>query len=181
MPANNMDDFAPTAWGKTNEILEVPSGQKCLVKRPDIAKLAVGGLLDKMDVFTSLVDQKHVSKKAAGGKNSKKSSDMQSSMAMARLAKNPEQLAEVIRAMDQVVMSCVVAPEIHSVIDDAGVEIPDSERDDELIYVDSVDLNDRIFIMNWAFGGSKDLARFRRELQQSVDDLENVTDVSETA
>ena len=41
-------------------------------------------------------------------------------------------------------------------------------RDPDVLYVDEVDIEDRMFILNFALGGTRNLERFREELADSV-------------
>lgn len=168
MPAKEVDKYAATTWGIDTEDLECPSGQLCLVRRIDIMKLIADGTLDKTEMLTSLVDQKHVSKKAKGGIASAKSQQMNSELAAMRMLKDPEKVAELMHTVNSVVCATVVKPELKMPPED------DSERESSTIYIDQVDLNDRMFIMQYAFAGHRDVARFRREFDESVERLANV-------
>lgn len=44
-------------------------------------------------------------------------------------------------------------------------------REDDVLYSDMVDINDKMFIMNYAVGGTRDFERFRNERQSSVAEL----------
>lgn len=169
MPANpDFDKYAPTAWGVETEDLECPSGQLCLVRRIDPMQLIASGALHKTDMLTAMVDQKHVSKKAKGGKNSAKSNDMSVDLAVRKALADPTKMRELVEIMDAIVIETVVRPQLLPVPEDPMEKIPGK------IYIDSVAAEDKAFIMNYAFAGTRDVARFRRQLGESVDSLANV-------
>lgn len=89
----------------------------------------------------------------------------------AALMRDPDKIADAIKFMDTAVCYAVVDPQINAAPED------ESERDSGLLYVDQVDLNDKIFIFNWASGGSSDLARFRSEFGDAVSRLDAGEDV----
>ena len=183
MPAKKIDEnkYAPTTWNNDAEDLACPSGQLCLVKRPDIKKLIENGTLDKVDMLTSMVDQKHVSKKAKGGKNSAKSQDMANDIAIKKIVSDPKKFAELIETVDKVVMATVIQPELHEVPKNDDGTDDDDARLSGTVYIDNVDLNDKMFILQFAFAGTRDVARFRAELTESIDRLANVETMAETA
>lgn len=55
---------------------------------------------------------------------------------------------------------------------------PEGElRDDDVLYVDEVDLDDKMFLFNWAVGGTADAERFREESNVAVEHLRSGSDV----
>lgn len=53
-----------------------------------------------------------------------------------------------------------------------GERIPEDQRDPEFLYCSEVDFADKVFIFQYAVGGSADLARFREEYTELVDGLQ---------
>jgi hypothetical protein len=51
---------------------------------------------------------------------------------------------------------------------EVGDEIEDEDRDDEVLYIDEVEAEDKMFIFQWAVGGTADLATFRRESSEGL-------------
>jgi hypothetical protein len=163
-----VDPYAPTVWGSEESSgalvdLDLPSGQKCLAQRPGPEGLMAAGLLDDLDMLATVVP------KIMGGKSTAKKFDP--SVAM----RNKEMLAQAVKLMNRVVVFVVVKPEL--------TEEPDDPRDKERgkIYPSSVSMEDKMFLFNWAVGGTRDLARFRQELQESVADVESGADVEGAA
>lgn len=178
MPAKKKeehDKYAATSWGSSTEDLECPSGQVCLVRRIDPMQLLADGVLSKSDMLTAMVDQKHVSRKAKGGKSSAKSQEMSNEMVMKQALKDPKKMQELVDVVNAVTLATVIRPELHPIPEDDEDRVPGN------VYVDSVDINDKMFIVQYAFAGHRDAAKFRGELQQSVERLANGEGVPEEA
>lgn len=175
MGASTPNPYAPTTWGHRYEDLTVPSGQLCLVRRLNLSALIEGDALDDYNVLVSLVEQEHVSKKSRGsGKGPGKSK--QASKQVDAIMKDKEHIQKVMRLSDVIVQRVVVQPEILPVpLDDEGEELP---RVEGVVYIDTVADTDKAFIVQWAFGGTRDLERFRQELNETVDGLADVKDLS---
>ena len=174
MPATN-EEYAPTTWGKSANELTVPSGQRCLARRPDTSALAKDGLLHKLDSITATIHSKHVSKKAKGGGNSAKSQQMAEDVALAQLAKDPAKLAEMMDTVDKVVLLTVIEPPL---------QLPPenwSDREDGVVYTDTIDLEDKMYLVNYAVGGTRDVAKFRGTVAERTKRLADVEDVEDSA
>lgn len=148
--------YAPTTWG--GELLEdvvVPSGQTCQCRRPGMQGLIANGILDKMDTLTAVVNDKHISRVKKGG------------VKVDDITSDPAKLIDVLNTVDKVVAYVVVQPDIHRpvVIDDDGNErdMEDDERETGVVYTDFIDIEDKMFLFNYAVGGTRDVERFRRE------------------
>lgn len=57
----------------------------------------------------------------------------------------------------------------------------ESPREPSVLYTDMVDLKDKIFIFQWAIGGTRDLETFRQELPKGLGDLLDVQDAQHQA
>lgn len=77
---------------------------------------------------------------------------------------DPGKLDEMIQTIDNVVIFCALEPEVYPLpeVNNEGEEL--EERDQELLYVDEVSDEDKMFIFQYATGGTKDLDRFRGEV-----------------
>lgn len=164
-----MSNYEATTWGKNKgktkgHPITVPSGQTCLVKRPGVEGLIELGLLDKVDSLTGLVDQKHI-KRVKGEKT----------VDVDTLAKDKESLMMVLKTVNEIVVHVVLEPQVLPV-PVAGEDGTIPERDNDAVYVDDVDLEDKMFIFQYAIGGSKDLEKFRQQSKQDVGSV----DVSKT-
>jgi hypothetical protein len=85
------------------------------------------------------------------------------------MSKDPDALVNMMQMVDNIVVSSVTSPVIQptpSLIEDPdnpeGPKI-EPERDPQLLYVDELDLDDKMFVMQWFMGGVKDLDRFREQ------------------
>lgn len=54
-------------------------------------------------------------------------------------------------------------------------------RDEGVLYADVVDMHDKMFIFQWALGGTQDLKSFREELASGVESLQDGSDVQRKA
>jgi hypothetical protein len=102
-------------------------------------------------------------------------------------------IEDIFDAFDRITAMCVIQPECryhrrrqvdgegHQVMNDKNKPvwetIPDSERDDDVIYTDDVDMEDKAFIFNFVVGGSRDIASFRDEFSNAVATVQPGEDV----
>jgi hypothetical protein len=152
-PKPQNDKYAPTHWGSGGEQyidLTVPSGQLCQVRRPGVEGLLKAGILHNLDMLTPLI-----AKQQAVVEGKAKPDSVEADLA--ELAKDPEKVFEMMHLLDRVVTYVVVQPTIEMTPNDP------TSRDNSKIYADMVELDDKLYILNYAVGGSKDLERFREE------------------
>jgi len=165
--AATLDPYAPTVWGADNAQgsltdLELPSGQLVLAQRPGPEGLVAAGLLDDLDVLAGVMPR-------AGQPAAKKKVDPRA------LVKDSKGLAEAMKLVDRVVVHVVVKPELTPEPDQL------TERQIGKIYPSSVGMEDKMFIFNWAVGGTRDLATFRQQLETNVESLADGEDVDNPA
>lgn len=171
-------EFAPTVWGADRSeaigsvtVLDVPSGQRCRVRRPGVPGLIKAGILESLDTLSSVVHREHVAR-ADPSVEDLKANEKTDEEAMQDLMNDPEKLDKVIDTIDKVICYVVIEPEVH----------PDPPDGEELekgkIYAQDVEWQDKMFIMQFAVGGSRDLERFRGQIKQSTDRLANGRKVS---
>jgi hypothetical protein len=162
-----VDPYAPTIWGSEDnsgalQDLVLPSGQTVLVQRPGPQGLMQAGMLDDLDMLSTILP------KIMGGKGAKgKSKELDPTIIM----KNPQMLAQAMKLMDRVLVHVVIKPELTPEPDDPT----DKERGK--IYPSSVSMQDKTFIFNWAVGGTRDLERFREQYEESVAGVESRADL----
>ena len=180
MPATNaplifFGDSAAVSLASLKSLtdLELPSGELCQVKRPGVQGLIKAGVLHSLDSLTAIVQQETIPK--AEGKPIK---------AVESIVNDPVKFTQMMTMVDKIVCHVVtqptVLPSVHPVLDENGEQktdangekvfedIPDDERDPEAVYVDYIDSIDKMFIMNFAVGGSSDLASFRAQTEALV-------------
>lgn len=160
--------------------LTVPSGNVCLVKRPGLEVF-----LQKGVVPNSLLA---LLQKAAAGKGIE---DKMLQKGLGDLLADPEKLVELTGFADAVLMECVVEPHVWPVplwtIEDAaanscdpdevGMKVPDHKRNPDRLYVDYVEMQDKMFVFNWAVGGDASVENFREEQGKLVESLSDGEDV----
>lgn len=130
----------------TQEIeLDLPSGNQCLVVRPGVQGLIKAGILDSLDTLTSIVQVDHLDA------NDPKSM----ARAVHKAAEAPEKLLEGMAIVDKTIVHVVKEPSVgfHTELK-AGEVAPD-------VFVEDVDLDDKMFIFQFVVGGTRDLEAFR--------------------
>lgn len=161
-PVDPQSTYAPNTWLSggvgTAADLTCPSGQKCLAIRPGMEGLMKAGVLHNADSLSRIVNEKHL--KRVSGKSKEAEVDMSSLMG------DSESLAEVVNVVDKIVCHIVVKPEIHRTPDDVTRRVPG------VVYADMVDLEDKMFLFNYAVGGTSDLESFRQQFDESLGGLE---------
>lgn len=174
-------------WKKQKgEELELPSGNVALVKRPGPQALLSEGVMP--DTLMPIVQQaisrgKGLKPQDIDLKDPKVIGDMLGAMdkLMIKVVVEPKVAYDkCLKKLDD--MGGVTPGPAH----EEWVTIPDELRDgatecpncgqvhedgEEVIYVDEVDLDDKMFVFNYAVGGTRDLERFRSELAAGVGDV----------
>ena len=157
--------------------IDATSGEHnvCLVRRPGVQGLIAAGVLDSFDSLTALVQMELIDpRETRPGKRSAAAVQKANQEAVASLAGNAEKIQAGLDLVDKVVEWMLVEPKVLRPVqrdelgrpirvDDREVPLPDADRDDDITYTDEVDLEDRLFLLNFAVGGSSDLERFRAE------------------
>jgi hypothetical protein len=155
-------------WKKSSKSalhdLELPSGHVAQVRAPGMQAFISGGFIPN-----SLLDivQSELEINSGKPKKSAEASKKQSVEFMKQLQSDPQKTADLFDTIDKVTVHCVVQPPLEFPPDN-----PD-HRDDDVLYVDEVDFEDKMYIFQFAVGGAKDLERFRKETASNVDALEN--------
>jgi len=136
--------------------LVVPSGNTCLVRTPGMQVFIKQGLIPNslMPIVQEAMN------KGKAPKNLEFDPD-----------KNPELLNEMMDLMDAVTVYCVIEPKVEP------EPATEDERRDDVLYVDEVDFNDKMFIFQYAVGGTADLAKFREELGEHMEAVPASEDV----
>lgn len=160
------DPYALTGWGAPSGIgsaqdVTCPSGQLALVKRPGVQGLIEAGVLHEMDSLTGLVESKHIRRVKGGAPEV----DVKS------LLKEPKQLESVMSVVDRILVYVVVKPELALAWeekDGTRTEIPMADRKPDKVYTDQIELDDKMFIFNYAVGGTRNLERFREQSEAAL-------------
>lgn len=166
-----VNKYEVTTWGGNTQFQDIttPSGQTCQVRLPGVQRLMAAGILEDADTLSTLVDQKHI--KRVGGKQKV---DGQSLLA------DPKNLVAVMKTVDKIVEHMVVQPTvkrpvIHTVNPEGEpIERPirDEDRYPDVVYTDQIDMTDRMYIFQFAVGGTTDVERFRGQLDEAMGSME---------
>lgn len=144
----------PTAakqWkGKQGVDLELPSGNVALVRNPGIQHFLRTGVIP--DPLTGMV------RKMISGKVDK--------FDPSELIQDEEQLNATFEMFDKVLVEVVVQPNVEMPPE------PGAERDEEVLYADEVDFQDKVFVFQFAVGGTKDLEEYLQRSKQTMDALQ---------
>lgn len=163
-PANK---YALTGWSSELFVdLEVPSGQMCQVRRPGVEALVRLGLLDKVDAITGVVNEKHI-KRVKG----------QVTINAKSLMNDPDALINAMSTIDKVMCHVIVQPKVElpvKVVDDQEVVLPETEYVPGVVYSSMISIEDKMFIFQYAVGGSKDIEKFRNRIGESVSSMDDV-------
>lgn len=149
--------YGKKVWGNTaaeewTTDLEVPSGEICKVRRPGVEGLMQAGVLHDIDSLTGLVNSKHLNRVSG-----------QPEIDVESLLKDQTNMENLLHVCNRVVCYVVVEPEVRMAPND-----PTSRESGEHVYTDQIDIEDKMFILNFAVGGSNDVARFRRESEMAT-------------
>jgi len=80
-------------------------------------------------------------------------------------AEDPEKVREMLLIFDRVTIRVWMEPKVLPVPED------EADRDEDQLYVDEIDLADKIFTFNYLSGGDPDLASFRQQFGAALEDL----------
>lgn len=152
---------SPTAsqWRqKKGAELTLPSGNVALVRNPGMHHfLRIGVIPNTLRGI--------VSEAISGGKANFQPKD---------LLKEEEDLDKIFQMLDDVLVEVVIEPRVKAVPmreveEGKKIPVPLEDRDQDFIYPDEVDMEDKSFIFQFAVGGTKDLSSFRRQQDQAMD------------
>lgn len=178
------------------EEVELPSGNVALVKRPGMEKLFSAGVLP--DELTKIALES-IDKANSGGKpqdhKSKGPDDIDPEM-MKKFMEGENAVQDIFDSFDRITEMCVIEPPVKwhmrkvlidglHATDDKGKpryeEIPLSDRDEDTLYTDDIDMEDKTFIFNFVVGGTRDIERFREEYGDAVATVQPREDVAVSA
>ena len=155
---------APTpvsGWKKKSSegiLVRVPSGNTALIRTPGIEVFLTQGVIPNalMPLVTDSM------KRGAAPKDED----------LSAMIGNPEMVTQIVEMANAVCVFCCLDPKVEPVpdVDEQGKEEP---RDPDLLYVDEVDFNDKMYIFSVAVGGTSDLEKFREEQATVMGTLSN--------
>lgn len=162
-------------WGVVETDLTCPSGAEVRVRRPGVPGLVSAGVIDNVDLVTNIVQEKHI-KRARGVKPA---------MNAKSLLADKEGLLQAMAVIGKIVSYCILLPEVRCAYVFATVDgkevarlIPPEDREQGVIYSDTIPEEDQMFVMQFAVGGTRDLERFREQLSENVGSVADGEDLS---
>lgn len=175
MPSNEVDKYALTpAWNvKPNYDLELPSGQVILVRTLTMEDVVDLDLVEAMDTFTGLAEQTVANK--GKGKGKKKTQEETEKEFGLTLFGDKDRFKRILGIADKAILVAVVKPEIVAAPED------DADREDGILYVDTIPFGDRLFIFNAVFDGVGGMESFRPVATADVGDVADVAVVPSAA
>ena len=147
------------SWKKKGGVgtfeVEVPSGNVCKARRATLSTFITQGLVPNslMSIMTEAMGK--------GQQTQEKSA----SDVMKEIAANPQMAADMFKLVDAVTVYCVIEPKVHAVPEGDG------ERSENELYVDEIDEADKMFLFQWATGGTSDLETFREQQGQQLESV----------
>lgn len=152
-----------SSWKKKTvggTLFTVPSGNTALIRTPGMQAFIKQGIIP--NALMPFIQE--------AMKKGEKPSDVD----VSQLLDDPTRLNQIMDLADAVTVNCCIDPKVEAIpLDEDENQIPigDSRRDDDTLYVDEVDFEDKMYIFNLAVGGTSDLEKFREGPQSSVDAL----------
>lgn len=91
---------------------------------------------------------------------------------------DPGAIDDMLALIDNATVECWILPPtaLPPEKDEEGNEL--TERSDEVLYTDEIDDQDKLFVFQWAIGGSDDLETFREEQAAGMGRLRSGKDVA---
>lgn len=176
---STMHEGQPTSaklWKKPSAVLTLPSGNVLRLKNPGIMEMAHNGVIPNslMSLIMGSVQK---------GNEMKAEEIFDSNV----------DFGDLFAMMDSAIMLMAVEPEIHPVPvwEDEDVEaercradqvgkIAEAKKEDDVVYIDDVNEEDKMFIWQWATGGTADVEQFRRESANSMAALSGLSPLGST-
>jgi hypothetical protein len=150
-------------WNEEDEgvLLPLPSGKVVRVQRPKgLSSFLTGGNIPNslLPLLTDAMDGKEPSQES-----------------LAAILEDPSKLSDMMNMVDAIVVTCVVEPPV------ALPPEPGTDRNSGVVYTDKMTDDDKMFIMQFAMAGAKDVETFRNEQAATMDALANGESVPDVA
>lgn len=145
---NSPQDFKKKAG--TNQLIELPSGLFIKVRRVTLQALLTRGKVPNslLDIVRKAVDEGETPEENSFGKDL-----------------DIDQLTEMMDLVDVVTCDSAREPRIYAIPED-------EEREEDVLYVDELDTEDKMYIFRWAVQGVSDLESFRKQSDSGLGGVE---------
>lgn len=164
--ASNVADFKKRKKGSP---LELPSGLVVVARRVELRTFLTRGKGEVPNPLMTVIEE---------ALNKGQSADIGKIAGVEEGEVNMDMVMDMYEMVNSVVIETVVSPKVHPLPthDEEGNELEGEDaieeaKDEELLYIDEVDDEDKMFLFSWATGGTSDLATFRSETGASMDAL----------
>lgn len=150
--------------------LLLPSGNVCLARNPGMSAFLEQGLIPNglMPIVEEAINQ-------GKGLSPAKTEEV---------ARDPKMLGDVVNFANTVLVHSVIQPPVlmppvwtESDADEGTCKLEDigktnaGKKDANLLYADDVLMEDRLFILQWVVGGTRDLERFREQQAAALEGM----------
>jgi hypothetical protein len=156
----NKNPVSPTpvsAWKKPMEATTLPSGNSMILRRPGFQAFMKTGLIPNGLLGMA---------QSAISKGKELDPDE-----LEKMIEDPAKISEMMEMVDNVAVFCAVEPPVHH-SPPIGVA-----RDESLLFVDELSEEDKMFIFQYATGGSSDVESFRNEARDILAPLSGSQDL----
>lgn len=141
-------EVTPVAeWKKPNPPLDLPSGKAMKIRNVGFQAFVKAGVIPNtlMSIVQSAIDR-----------------GVEPELDIKALAGDQKKFGDLVAMVDEVVVFVAISPEVHA------VPATDDLRNEELLYVDEIDDEDKMFIFGVCTGGTRDVEQFRSEQANSL-------------
>jgi hypothetical protein len=179
MPPTTNKVWASTPPRDSIEFLTLPSGQTCHARRIGLEAIMTAGLLGEADSLTAMVDRQHVQRV----KN--KDGSVMETINARTVMKDPKALQSIVLLVDRAAPFIVAEPlvrcHVEELPDGKTRNIPAEDRDKDSVYTDQIPLEDKMFLFEYAVGGTRDVDRFREQSGAAVAGVADVEGIPHKA
>lgn len=142
---------------KEGKVLTLPSGLKMRCRRVNLASF----LQNDDDVPNPLLPI--IQESLAKGQEA----DLEKIVGSPEQGVDIELVTDMLAMVDNMVVSIALEPKVYPVPEDG-------EEDEDLVYTSDIDEEDKMFLFQWAIGGTEDIAAFRKEAEEGMASLAQI-------
>lgn len=140
------DKYAPTGWKRKKSTFDVqlPSGQLVQVRKLGMKEIVKTGLVSQLDTFTAQLIP-----------NGTNNPEADAGRVILEALKDEKKFEQLEATIDKIISVCVIQPKVMKVPPEGY------ERNPEAVYIDEIDLDDKMAIFAAVFEGAGDMSDFR--------------------
>lgn len=163
---------------KKPEPIELPSGNMASVRTASMEFFLASGFIPNS--LKTMV-QKQI-QEVVHEENPREAQKMNEEIA--KVLEDEDSLKDLIEMYDKIAIHCFIDPKLSDapfekdedgnfIHDEDGYRIPVDidERNQELLYVDEIEFEDKVFVFQLAVGGTKDIESFRQQQNQNLESV----------